>query len=192
MIEGEEETFIENPFDSLFTVIPAMVLLFFVMAGVIGYFGIPPSRKDYHYTVESAIWTFFLIDAGIILLMLLLLSFQKKRTVVCDREGCRIDAANIWGFITPTESFLWKDVTATDLVLVFIGKGSYQLALQVTARGVQQKIFRRTWLRRKSFDRLLGVVNRSTPQLPYELDRTENTGARRVIEEVRDYCKAER
>jgi hypothetical protein len=175
---SEERIFVEKPFDVLKVVIPTLVIMLIGAALIAGNNGPPKSPRSPVKTVEGLIFFFFCVEVFILLIVSVVMSFIKKRTIVCDSKGCRISGADFWGNPAADENFLWNEVTDTNLVRTNLGRGGQQLNFMVTAKGKETRMLSRSLLNRRDFDELIEVINQSTPHLSSEPAAANNAGTR--------------
>lgn len=189
---SEEKTFVENPFDALKILIPVQIGIVVFVAIIVSFVGAPRGKNSMGLSAGGFIFMIFAINVGLFLLIALALSLMKRRTIVCNVEGCAINGIDAWGNAGATESFRWRDVTDTNLNLVHVGKGGKQLNLEVSIGGKNLRLLSCALYNRQEFDELMEAVNQSTPHLPYELKGKKSAGNQRIVEETANYCKVAR
>ena len=182
MMVSEKRTFVENPFDALKIAGITMILLILFVY-------IRNSGKGLDLNLILALLA---ISIVVLLFVALIVSFLKKRTIVCVLGGFEVYEINAWGNSAPTQRFRWNEVTDTNLRLVSGGKAGMQTNLEVSINEKQVTMLTLNWLKKKDFNDLMAIINQSTPHLPHELIEIKNAGKRQIIEEVRSYCKVAR
>ena len=194
MAISEERIFVINPFAVLGRIAVVYFVIVLLMAILLFAFAFVSGGKGLIFFLEGFGLKILVISVGIFLFLALIMSFIKKRTIVCSPKEVNISSVNAWGNSAPTENFRWKDVTGTNLKQVYVpgrGGGNY-LILYVSIGDRELRMVGQSDVKRKEFNDLIEVINQSTPQLHYEIKETKNAGDHYFTEEVGNYCKVVR
>ncbi|MEP6923897.1 MAG: hypothetical protein ABI954_05510 [Pyrinomonadaceae bacterium] len=192
-----KKTFVENPLDILKILIPTLLLVLVVIAVITVLITDEQTvMRNRTGSVQMGVagFIFMLFGAAAVVsgILFLVLSLMKKRTVVCDPEGCQIDGVNFWENKAKTENFLWTEIKDTNLTLDPMGEAGEQLTFRITANGVQTRVLPLMIFNRRDFDDLIETFNQSTAHLPHEWVKSKDRGNRQIIEEVQKYSKVAR
>lgn len=129
-------------------------------------------------------------NAIIYWLTFVVVSFQKKRTIVFDAEGFRISAVSVWGARDAVVSHKWREVTGTGFTVDKLPGGVLRIGFGVSVGDRKIRMFARDWFNEKEFGEMLRFLNDATPHLGYELQAGAVNGV--VIEETMGQCKVAR
>lgn len=111
------------------------------------------------------------IFGGIMLITFLALSFEARKLIKCDFEGCEILEANFWQTVGFANEFKWSDVKDTQIVekQIDIAEGGivsiYTFVAQTPKGAINLMDFKTS--SRKNIEGLINFVNQATPQTKY-------------------------
>lgn len=154
--------------------------------------GSPPSRRGMKMSPGGFLLMLLFCNGVVFAIVFAVLTFIKKRTIVCDPEGCSISGIDYWGTKAPDESFRWNELTDTNLVSTYVGKGGHQLSVEVNVHEKRYRLMSRQWLKAMDFDDMLDVINTSATHLGHELIKAPAPPDAHVMDEVLGYCKVKR
>lgn len=137
-----------------------------------------------------------IVFAGAMVLTFLILSFQLRKTVKCDFEGCEISQANYWQSSGSSEYFKWSDVRDTKIVEE-IDDAFRESAVSIytfvaeTNTGQFDLLEFKTSTKR-NIEGLINYVDQATPHSKYVWIKDENIGNRTAIDSVYGFSKIAR
>lgn len=173
----DKYVYVENPMKLVINLM-LLILFFFTAVSVI-----TGNSLDTIIVITASLF-------GFSALFVLIASFLKQRTVICDSRGCEIWTKRFWSGKQETDRFEWKDVTSTRVDEIDIGE-STSLRFEIKARG-KTRGFTMKHIFSRSFDKLITVVNQATPHLPYIWVKSPRTSIIQVFELVPRYDKIPR
>lgn len=135
------------------------------------------------------------IFSGLFLLTFLVLSFQARKTLKCDYEGCEIVLKNVWrdvGFLT---QFKWSEIKDTNIFEqdVEVSEGVvtiYSFAAENKDGHINLLDLKTS--SKKNIEGLIDYVNKATPHLKYIWVKDAEVGSRLAVDSVYGYSKVGR
>lgn len=189
--------FRESPFKGLkiLGIILSAVSLFFIYIAF--------SKEMPQITADGLNFSAFLlvmqlgIFGGFMLLTFLILSFQYRKTLKCDFEGCEVMESTFWDKNgLPITGFKWHEVKDTAIIETEIDAPEggivsvYTFAVE-TGKGRINLLELKT-SSKKNIQGLINYVNKSIPHLKYVWVKNANVGNRLVIDSAYGYSKVAR
>lgn len=137
------------------------------------------------------------IFGGFMVLTFLILSFQYRKTLKCDFEGCELTESTFWDKNgLPITGFKWHEVKDTAIIETEIDAPEggivsvYNFAVE-TNRG-QTNLLELKTSSKKNIEGLINYVNKATPHLKYVWVKNKETGNRLVMDTKYGYSKVSR
>lgn len=137
------------------------------------------------------------VFGGFMLLTFLILSFQRRKTLKCDFEGCEVMESTFWDKNgLPITGFKWHEVKDTTIIETEIDAPEggivsvYTFAVE-TGKG-QINLLELKTSSKKNIQGLINYVNKSTPHSKYVWIKKSEVGNRLVINSVYGYSKVAR
>lgn len=135
------------------------------------------------------------VFCGTFLFTFLILSFQARKALKCDFEGCEILQKNFWrtvGFLT---QFKWKEVRDSNIIEQQLEVESgyvsvYTFAVE-TGNG-QINLLELKTSTKNNIQGLIDYVNQSTPHLKYIWVKDSEVGSRLAVDSIYGYSKVGR
>ncbi len=136
------------------------------------------------------------VFAGVMLLTFLILSFQRRKIVKCDSDGCEIFKVNYWQSGGTSQYFKWNDLTDANIVeklhnVRVEGAVSIYTFVAETGDGQFDLLDFKTSTKR-NIEGLINYVNRATPHSKYIWIKDENIENRPAINSVYGFSKVAR
>ena len=135
------------------------------------------------------------VFGGVFLLTFLILSFQARKTLKCDFEGCEILERNFWTDVGFFNQFKWSEATDTNIV-----EKNYETSEGVisgytfvaeTERG-QIDLLELKTSSKKNIAGLINYVNKATPHLKNIWIKDADVGSRLAVDYIYGFSKVGR
>ena len=197
MNSNESHTFSESRFSGLKTLLLILTPIFLFFAVVI-FLDEMPAITENGLNNSAFLFVLLLIIFSIfVFITFLILSFQNRTTVTYTAKGCDIRQSNFWNFYPTSYSFLWTDITDTNIVedsTQFETDGGTISAYFFEAYFGEwnKKLLNLTQSTDKTVSDFIKYINDATPHLKYVWEKGSNFGGRQVIVEVYGYSKVAR
>jgi hypothetical protein len=184
-------TFTENPFSYVIKVVFFGSIGFIILAFVLSIFRLPLDDSG-NETTEKFLLMILGVEILIFLMLFLIRSFIERKTITCDSKSCDIYTTNFWDTFHTSESFLWSEVTDTNLSEERVDKYGSTVFIEVEVEGKIKRLLSEYLSSRQTFSELIEFVNTATPHLNYVWEKTSDFGDRQVVLEVRKFSKVVR
>lgn len=189
---SDSQIFVENPFRSLKIIAPVFVLFLLLVVVIFGFYGVTPKGRSQGISSEGFIFMIFFAVTVVLAVTILAMSFTRKKIVTCDTNGCQVQTTNYWESYHESDSFRWSEVTDTNLVEEFFGKGQFAVVIEVKAGHQPKRLLSNKLSAKEDFNELLKLINQQTLHLPHVWKEASDFGSRQVINIVQKYCKVAR
>ncbi len=190
------KTFRESPFKALkiLGIILGVIFLFFAFVAFSD--DMPRMTADGLNKQAFLLVILTTIFGGVMLLTFLILSFQTRKIIKCDFEGCKVLQANFWQTNGFSDHFKWNNVTDTNIVEKLInlrGEGAvsiYSLVAE-TNKGQIDLLDLKTSTQ-SNIEGLIDYVNKATPHSKYVWIKDKNSENPTAIDSVYGFSKVAR
>lgn len=188
----EGATFAEDPFSLVKKAVLCGIAGFIMLAAALSIFRLPPDNQGNENTSERFILIILGVEVLIFLMLFLIRSFTRKRTVICDSKGCDIYTTDFWNTSYESENLLWSEATDTNIIEEYIDKSAKTIFIVVEVKNRPKRLMSQYLSSRRTFSELVEFINQATPHLNYVWKKNSDTGDRRVIVETRNFSKVAR
>lgn len=137
------------------------------------------------------------VFGGFMLLTFLILSFQYRKILKCDFEGCEIMESTFWDKNgLPITGFKWHEVKDTTIIETELDVPDggivsiYNFAVETDEK--QINLLELKTSSKNNIEGLINYINKATPHLKYVWLKDKKVGNRLVIDSVYKYSKVAR
>lgn len=191
----ETKIFSESPFKALKILLVILGPIFLLFAILVSIDEMPQITPNGLNNSANLLVIFFLVFGAFVLLTFLILSFQKRKTLKCDFEGCEILERNAWqdvGFLT---KFKWSDVKDTNIIEndAEVSEGVVTIyTFTAETQNGQINLLDLKTSNKQNIEGLINYFNKATPHLKYIWVKDKNVGNRQAIFSTYGYTKVVR
>lgn len=187
--------FRESPFKALkiFGAILGSILLFFTI--VIFSDELPQITTAGLNKSAEALVILGGIFLGFSLLVFVVLSFQSRKILKCDYEGCEILDANFWNTTGFFNQFKWSEVKDTNIIEKDVEVSDGVVTIYTFAAENKDGHINLLDLKtssKKNIEGLIYYVNKATPHLQHIWVKDADVGSRLAVDSVYGYSKVGR
>ncbi len=188
----ETRTFVEDQFKRFKYAAIGLGSFFIFVVILVSIYGKPMNNKYENWSAEGFLFMILCCILIVLLITFITMSFTHKRTVTCDLKECDIYATNFWNSYSQSDNFQWSEVSDTNPIEEYYGKGAYNIFIEVDANNKKYRLLTLNLTSKRDFDELLHLIDQSTPQLQYVITNNPDIGNRQIIVEVQKYKKVAR